>query len=161
MPSWLSIVCALLAVHMFALEALAERAKRAVNAITLYRAPVVMRVLFGTAIVAMVYGAGVVVLSEDFPRDWWVSVLLLGIAVFCAWQWPAEIGVSKSGIFERKWLGLHKRVFEWKDIASATLNPVEDSICVVTKSGATIKHTKYHVDRAGFIAQMKTYSTYL
>ena len=85
MPSWLSIVCALLAVHMFALEALAERAKRA-GAVTLYRAPVVMRVLFGTAIVAMVYGAGVVVLSEDFPRDWWVSVLLLGIAVFCAWQ---------------------------------------------------------------------------
>ena len=66
-----------------------------------------------------------------------------------------------SGIFERKWLGLHKRVFEWKDIASAALNPVEESICVVTKSGATIKHTKYHVDRAGFIAQMKTYSTYL
>src|SRR5438034_2272133 len=28
MPSWLTILCALLAIHLFALEALADRAKR-------------------------------------------------------------------------------------------------------------------------------------
>ena len=40
-------------------------------------------------------------------------------------------------------------------------DPAEDSVCVVTKSGITIKHTKYYADRAGFIAQVKTYRIWL
>jgi hypothetical protein len=160
MRSWLTIVCALLAVHLFALEALAERARR-VGEVTLYRAPIGMRVLFGAAIVAMVYGAGAVVLSENSRRDWWVSILLLVLAMFCASQWPADLGVSKSGIFQREWLGLRTKTFHWEDVASAAPNQAEDSVWVVTKSGVTIKHTKYHVDRAGFIGQMKAYCTWM
>ena len=160
MSSWLTTVCALLAVRLLALEALAERAKRT-SEVTLYRAPIGMRVLLGAAIVGMVYGAGAVVLSENFERDWWVSVMLLVMAMFCALQWPADLGVSKSGILQKQWLGLRTRTFHWADIASAALNSAEDCVWVVTKSGVTIKHTKYHVDRAGFIAQMKTYCTWL
>src|SRR6266700_3147369 len=110
MPSWLTILCALLAVHLFALEALAERAKQ-MGATTLYRAPLGLRILLGTAVIGMVYGAGAVALSREFGRDWWVSVLLLGLAIFCASQWPADLGVSKTGIYEKKWLGLRKRHF--------------------------------------------------
>jgi hypothetical protein len=44
---------------------------------------------------------------------------------------------------------------------TAALNPADDSVWVVTKSGVTIKHTKYHVDRAGFTAQVKNYCTWL
>lgn len=160
LASWVTIVCALLAVRLLALEASAERAKRTSGA-TLYRAPIGMRVLLGAAIVGMVYGAGAVVLSEDFERNWWVSVVLLVMAIFCASQWPADLGVSKSGIFQKQWFGLRTRTFRWEDVASAALNSAEDSVWVVTKSGVTIKHTKYHVDRAGFIAQMKTYCTWL
>lgn len=139
MASWALILCVLLAIHMFALEALAERAKSK-GGITLYRPPVGFRLVLGAALIGMVYGAGVVALSDKFGQDWWVSVLLLGLAIFCASQWPADIGVSESGIFEKKWLGLRKRAFPWEDIASAKLNPVEDSIWVATKSGATIKN---------------------
>ena len=160
MPSWLAIVCALLAVRVFALEALAERAKRT-GEVTLYRAPVGLRVLLGAAIVGMVYGAGAVVLSANFRRDWWVSVLLLAFAIFGVSQWPADLEVSKSGISERKWLGLHSRVFQWQDVASSALATAADSVWVVTKLGATIKHTKYHVDRAGFVAQMKAHCVWL
>jgi hypothetical protein len=39
--------------------------------------------------------------------------------------------------------------------------PDEDSVWVVAKSGATIKHTTYHLDREGFISEMKTYSRWL
>lgn len=160
MPSWLTILCALLAVHLFALEALAERAKRT-GGITLYRAPLGLRILLGAAIIGMVYGAGAVGLSEDFKRDWWVSVLLLALAVFCTSQWPADLGVSKSEIYEKKWLGLRKKRFLWKDVASSAVAPDENSVWVVAKSGATIKHTTYHTDRPGFISQMKTYSRWL
>jgi hypothetical protein len=160
MPSWLTILCALLAVHLFALEALAERAKRAGETI-LYRAPLGLRIILGTALISMVYGARAVALSKELKRDWWVSALLLGLAIFCASQWPADLGVSKAGVYEKKWLGLRKKAFLWKDIASATVAPDEDSVWVVARSGTTIKHTKYHVDRAGFIAQMKTYCRWL
>ena len=160
MPSWLTILCALLAVHLFALEALAERAKRT-GGITLYRAPFGLRILLGAAIIGMVYGAGTVALSKNPRRDSWVSVLLLGLAIFCASLWPADLGVSKSEIYEKKWLGLRKKTFLWKDVASSAVAPDEDSVWVVAKSGATIKHTTYHVDRAGFISQMKTYGRWL
>ena len=160
MPSWLTILCALLAIHLFALEALAERAKRT-GETTLYRAPLGLRILLGTAIIGMVYGAGAVALSKELRRDWWVSVLLLGLAIFCASLWPADLGVSKSEIYEKKWLGLRKKTFLWKDVASSAVAPGEDSVWVVAKSGTTIKHTKYHVDRARFIAQMKTYCRWL
>jgi hypothetical protein len=160
MASWLTIVSALLAVHLFTLEALAERAKRT-GVTTLYRAPLGLRILLGTTIIAMVYGAGAVALSKEPRREWWVSVLLLGLAIFCASQWPADLGVSKTGIYEKKWLGLRKREFLWEHIASSAVAPDEDSVWVVVKSGATIKHTKYHVDRAGFIAQIKTYCRWL
>jgi hypothetical protein len=160
MPSWLTILCALLAIHLFALEALSERAKRT-GETTLYRAPLGLRILLGSAIIAMVYGTGAVALSKEFRRDWWVSVLLLGMAIFCASQWPADLGVSKSGIYEKKWLGLRKKVFLWVDTASSAAAPDEDSVWVVAKSGAIIKHTKYHVDRAGFVAQIKTHCRWL
>ena len=74
MPSSLTILCALLAVHLFALEALAERAKRT-GATTLYRAPRGLRILLGAAIIGMAYGAGAVALSKELRREWWVGVL--------------------------------------------------------------------------------------
>jgi hypothetical protein len=104
----------------------------------------------------MVYGAGAVALSHDFNRDWWVSALLFAMAIFCVSQWPADLGVSKAGIYEQNWLGLRKRTFRWEEIASATVDPSDDSVSIVSKSGVTIKHSKYHVDRDGFIAQVKT-----
>src|ERR1700722_6817343 len=128
MLSWLTIGCALLAVYLFALEALAERAKRTRQTI-LYRAPLGLRVLLGLGIIVMVYGAGSQALSDNSKHDWWVSVLLLGLAILCAATWPAELGVSKSGLYEKKWLGLHKRAFQWKEIASAALDPSENSVC--------------------------------
>jgi hypothetical protein len=160
MPDGLTILCALLAAHLFALEALAERAKRT-GGITLYRAPLGLRILLGAAIIGMVYGAGTVALSKNVRRDSWVAVLLLGLALFCASQWPADLGVSKSEIYEKKWLGLRKKTFLWKDVASSAVAPDEDSVWVVAKSGAAIKHTTYHLDRAGFISEMKTYSRWL
>ena len=87
--------------------------------------------------------------------------MLFGMAMFCASQWPADLGVSESGIFEKKWFGIRKRMFQWQDVASAALDPAENSVCVVTKSGITIKHTMFHADRAGFIAQVKNYGIWL
>jgi hypothetical protein len=112
---------------LVAWEASAERAKRKA-AVTLYRAIIGLRVLFGGGTIAMLYGAGAVARSDNFRRDWWVSVLLFGLAMFCASQWPADLEISESRIFEKRWFGIRKRVFQWQDVASATSDPVEASL---------------------------------
>jgi hypothetical protein len=155
MPSWLTIVTAGLAIHWFAAEARAERAKRT-GEITLYRAPLGLRMLLGVASLALVYGAGTVALSSNARHDWWVSGLLFAMAVFCLSQWPADLGLSKAGIYEQKWFGIHRRTFRWEEITSATHTPADDCVSIVSNSGYTIKHSKYHVDRTGFIAEVKT-----
>jgi hypothetical protein len=99
MRSGIAILCALLAVYVLVWEASAERAKRkGAVTVTLYRATIGFRVLLGAGTLVMVYGAGAVDRSDNFRRDWWVSVLSFGLAVFCASQWPADLGVSESGI---------------------------------------------------------------
>ena len=160
MPSRLTILLAGIAVQWFAIEARAERARRA-GETTLYRAPLGLRVLFGVALSGMVYGAGVFAFSGNFNRDWWVSASLVVTAFLCLSQWPADLGVSKTGIYEKQWFGLRKREFSWQEIASAAFNPSDESVSIVSKSGVTIKHAKYHVDRAGFIAQVKSYCRWL
>jgi hypothetical protein len=120
-----------------------------------------MRILFGASILLLVYGAGRVALSEDLTQDWWVSGLLLALAILCAFYWPADLELSESGIYERKWLGLQMRRFAWRDVASAAPNLADDSIDLVTNSGITIRHTKYHVDRAAFVAQVKAHCRWL
>src|SRR6266576_6927871 len=52
--------------------------------------------------------------------------LVAGLAIFCASPWPADLGVSKSEIYEKKWLGLRKKTFLWKDVASSAVAPDED-----------------------------------
>lgn len=160
MPSWLTIVVTGTAVHWIGIEARAERAKRK-GEVTLYRAPLGLRLLFGLALPAMVYGAGEVALSDNFKHEWWVSTLLFAMAIFCALQWPPNLGVSDAGIYEENWLGLRRKSFRWEEIASAMESPSDDSVSVVSNSGATIKHTKYQVDRAGFIIQVKSYCRWL
>lgn len=68
MPSWLNIVVASLAIHLFALEALAERAKQTGQIICVVR-PLGPRILIGAAIIAMAYGAGTETLSDDSEHD--------------------------------------------------------------------------------------------
>jgi hypothetical protein len=160
MPSWLTILVSGIAVYWLANEARVERAKRD-GEITLYRLGLGLRVLIVLAVPTMLYGAGAVAFSRNFSRDWWVSASLLALAVFFISQWPSDLGVSSVGIYEEKWFGLSKRTFRWEEIASAMANASEDSIWIVSKSGVTIKHSKYHVDRNGLIAQLKKYCNWL
>jgi len=154
MPGWLTTFVAGIAVYWLANEARVERVKRR-GEITLYRPALGLRVLFGLAVLTMIYGAGAVALSQNFSRDWWVCALLLALAFFCISEWPSDLGVSSAGIYEAKWFGLRKRIFRWEEIASATADAAEDSVWIVSKSGITIKHSRYHVDRNGFITHQQ------
>lgn len=152
--SWLTILAAILLVRWLGFEAVTERATRRGDALV-FRAPLGLRLLFGVSLPGMVYAAGAVALSENGRADWWLSAMFLFFASLIAFVWPPDISVSNEGISERKWLGLRKRIIHWNEVEYATANPSDDSLEVVSKSGFTIKHTKYHAGRADFAKEVK------
>lgn len=158
--SWLTVLAAILLVRWLGFEAVTERAVRKGN-LLLFRAPTGLRLLFGFSLPGMVYAAGAVVLSQDSRRDWWLSIIFIGFATLIAYIWPADIGLSKSAIYEQKWLGLWKKTVPWEDVDYATADPADNSVEVVSKSGVSIRHTKYHVDRRDFLAEIRNRCRFL
>jgi hypothetical protein len=151
--SWLSVLATILLVRWLALEAFTESAIKKGEELV-YRPPFGIRFLFGTATPGFIYAAGAVLLSKGQRENWWLSGMFLGFALLIVCVWPADIGLSKSHIYARKWLGVWKRAFRWEDVDYATVDPSDDSVDVVSKGGLRIKHTRYHVDRRGFIREV-------
>lgn len=154
--SWLFVLAAILLVRWIAFESFAERAISKGDEV-LFRPPFVLRLLFGFTLPGFNYAAGAVALSENSRQDWWLSAMFISFAILIAFVWPADIGVSKSAIYERKWLGLWKKTVRWEDVDYATSDPTDNSVEVVAKSGFKIRHTKYHVDRGDFLAELKNH----
>jgi hypothetical protein len=152
-PSWITILASLLLIRWLAVEALAERAIRR-GAVLLFRAPLGLRLLFGFCIPGFVYGAASAA-AQNFRANWWLSATFLFFAVFTLAVWPADIGISASGVFEHKYLGLQKRAICWEDAAYAATDPGEKSVTVGSKAGLEIRHTKYHVDRFRFVEELR------
>jgi hypothetical protein len=152
--SWITVVAVVLLVRWLAWEASAERAVQKSD-VLVFRAPALLRILFGFAVPTMVYGAGSVVASGKFRQEWWVSLTLLVMAVSIVWMWPSDIRLSNDGIVQRRLLGLWARRFAWGDVEYLRPDPSEDSFEVVSTAGRAIKHTKYHVDRERFVAEVK------
>ena len=153
--SWLFVLAAILLVRWIAVEASGERAVRTKDEV-LFRPPFGLRLLFGIALPGLIYATGAVALSRDSQKDWWLSAMFMGFAILIAFVWPADIGVSKSVIYERKWLGLWKKTIRWEDVDYVAADPTDNSVEVVSKGGSKIRHTKYHVDRRRFLEELKT-----
>jgi hypothetical protein len=148
--SWLYALAAILLVRWIPFEAFAERAIRRREAV-LFRPPLGLRLLFGIAMPGLIYAAGAVALSRSSTRDWWLSGIFIGFAVLLAFEWPADIGVSRSAICSgtmEKSNPMGGRGLRYRD-------PTDNSVAVVSKCGLKIRHTKYHVDRADFVAEIK------
>ena len=152
--SWLFVIAAILLVRWLAFEAISERAAKNGDEL-LFRAPLGLRLLFGFALPGLVYAAGAVALSRGSRDEWWLSAIFIGFAILIAVVWPSDIRISNSAIDERKYLGLLKRSIRWEDVDYVVVDPADDSVEVVSKAGFTVKHTKYHVDRAEFLAKLK------
>jgi hypothetical protein len=120
-----------------------------------------MRILFSAGTVAMFYGAMVVAPSKDAARDWWVSTLLVGLGMFAVASWPAEIGVSDSASYIKKLFRSRKNKLRVERDRVRCLLSCEKSVGVVSKSGCTIRHTMYDIDRTGFISQLEAKGQWL
>lgn len=144
--SWLFVLAAILLVRWIAFEAFAERAIRKGDE-ALFRAPFGLRLLFGVALPGFIYAAGAVASSRNSNEHWWLSGMFIGFAVLIAYAGPPDIGVSKSAIYEQKWLGLWKERVQWENVDYATADPTDDSVNVALRRFWPAWHAEELLDR--------------
>jgi hypothetical protein len=156
--SGITIIISIAAINWLTLEAIWTKSKIR-KGVTVYSAPKGLKALFGIAIAFALYGALESVLSS--PRQWWLSVGLVAFAGFWIYFFPATILVSQKGITSIKGFGVRKLEMDWRDIDAIYSNPEDRSIIVQDKWQRQITHTIYNVDRAGFIDQVRTFSSCL
>jgi len=149
--SALLIFLVLLAVHWFALDARFS-VPRTSNSYTKYPMSFGMKFLFSCSVPLLVYGA----IANFYSKagETWVSILLLSIAAFCAYNMPPTILCSQDRVISVQWYGAKKTSVEWSDVISVWRNPEDDSITITGKSGERIIYTRFNVGRAQFLNQI-------
>ena len=145
------ILLAIGAINWFSLQARWAR-PRTHDGYTEYPIPTALRLLLSIAISFLIYGSIANVLNHDGER--WVSVLLIGVALFCLYFTPPTILCSRNQLVSIKWYGIKKVSVNWPDVISVYLNPEDNSITVRDKFDHTIVHTKYNAGRSQFIDQI-------
>src|SRR5579883_1854408 len=94
-------------------EALWSKAKKRAGKI-IYPLARSFRCLLLLGIPTLTYGAVDSYVRQ--PKDWWLSALLLTIALFAAFVFPATIVVSQEKIVSRKWFGIRQVQINWGEI---------------------------------------------
>ncbi len=148
---WLPIAAAIFAARFVAGEAVFEHASRRGNTLV-FRPVLGLRLLFGTGIPLCLYATPQVV-KEGTP---WLAAIGLGGAVGLFLLWRGTILVDASSIRETRWFGLRRISIPWGEVQFAG-DDLENSVTVRTKDDRVIQHTRYHVDRRGFIEALKQY----
>jgi hypothetical protein len=150
--SMLTITVSIGAVSWFAIEALWTRAKTR-DGYCVYCAPKGLRILYFSAVPAFIYGAIVNCLNDSGER--WVSLLLLACTTSFIYAFPATILVSQKQIMSVRWFGIKTTKMDWREADCIYLIPENNSVVVQDKQQRRIVHTAHHIDRAGFIEQVR------
>ena len=149
-PSAILTVLSIGAVNWFAFEARWAKPK-ARDGYTEYSIPFGLKLVFLIVVPLLIYGALDNALCQH--GETWVSVMLLGIALFCAYFTPATILCSSNRLISLKWYGIKKITMNWSDVISVYRDPQDNSVVVRDKSNRTIVHSAYNVGRAEFVRQ--------
>jgi hypothetical protein len=139
------------AINWFSLQARWARPRNR-DGYTEYPVPAALRLLLSIAISCLIYGSIANFLNRGSER--WVSLLLIGLALFCLYFTPPTIVCSREQLVSIKWYGIKKITMNWSEVISVYLNPQDNSITVRDKLGHTIVHTNYNVGRPQFIEQV-------
>lgn len=150
-PTAIVAVLSIGAVHWFAFEARWAKPK-ARDGYTEYSIPVGLKLVLAIVVPLLIYGALDNALRQH--GETWVSILLLVIALFCAYFTPATILCSSDRLISVKLYGIKRVTMNWPDVISVYRTPEDNSVVVRDQSNHTIVHSAYNVGRAEFIRQV-------
>jgi hypothetical protein len=148
----LTMILSIGAIHWFAAEALWEKSKTR-NLYKEYPIPLGLRLLFAVIIPLFIYGS-----IDNIRRGGriWTSALLLAFVLFWTFFTPPKILFSAERIVSIKWYGFKKTTINWRDVIGVFSNPGDNSIVIRDKLDHTIVHTRYNIDRTGFLEQINS-----
>jgi hypothetical protein len=152
--SWVTILVVIFVLRWVALEATFQNAKKK-GVQHVFPAALSLRLLIVVAIPLFLYGSVQSLRSAD---DWWVSIILLGFGVGAILFFPATIKVDSENIIKEPYIGFIVASIKWEDVDYSIPDHESNSIRVVSKSGKTIEHSKFHVDRDLFLQQVKMHT---
>ena len=152
---WLPVAAAVFAARFIAGEALFEHASRRGDT-TVFRPVLGLRILFGIGIPFLLYETPQVVRIGGLFDVMLGLIVGVGGATAAFLFWTGTILVDSSSIRETRWFGLKRTRIPWSEVQFAG-NDVENTVTIRSKDDKLIKHTQYHVDRAGFIEALKQY----
>src|SRR5438445_4911426 len=149
--SAIEIGVVIFAVRFIGGEAVFERASRRGD-IRVFRPVLGLRLLFGIGIALIL-----LTMSEEGIKSSTLlsDVLALGVIIIIVVVFPGTIFVDPTSILENRWFGLKRTQIPWNEVSFA--GDDAENITVRSKDDHIIRHTKYHVDRRGFIAALKQY----
>jgi hypothetical protein len=150
-PSAVLTLLSIGALNWFALEARWAKPKAKEGYIE-YSIPFGLKLVFSTVVPLLIYGALANIVDQHGEQ--WVSLLLVAIALFCAYFTPATILCSSERLISVKWYGIKKIAMNWSEVVSVYRDPQDDSIVVRDKLDRTIVHSMYNVGRVEFIEQI-------
>jgi len=148
----LMVFCALLILKWVALEATSELSMSD-GTTTLFRPVLGLRLLFGLGLPFSLYAIANIIESHGNPKWAFVTFALLFIAIMLVW--PPTLKLTPQGIRSTSWFGITTKGFRWSEIDYAAIRPASHSIEVVSRDGAKIVHTQYHVDASGFLELLR------
>jgi len=103
-----------------------------------------IRLLCGIMAPIFLYGAGVVALSPNRNKDWWVSLILLSLSGVCLWLWPEEIVISSTGVSQKRFFGFGKKQIGWSDVDYIADDHAK-GVIIASKNGLKIVLTPLRV----------------
>ena len=153
MNSWISIAVSLLAIYLASNEGRWQLARRkGVNLI--YAVGWFVRSIYLVGVFAYP------VLAAMPSNDRFTAAGLLIIPITLVVTWPKTIVLNEQGVTELRWGGLLKRSVVWSNVMHGVRiqTSQESEVQLILGRGSPIVHSKYHVDRSGFVREISKHT---
>jgi hypothetical protein len=150
--SAIEIAAVIFAVRFVSGEAAFEHASRRGD-LLVFRPVLGLRLLIGLAIVVVLL---TILEAAPEPHEVLWGSLLIAMMIGIYAVMPGTILVDRTSIRETRWFGLRRTRILWSEVSSAAPD-IDNAVMVRAKDGRGIKHSRYHVDRAGFIQTLRMY----
>lgn len=115
----------------------------------IFRAGIGIRVLFGIGII----GFSTLTLSSIGHEEVWLLAIGAALVICGCFAWPATVMISEQGVQRSLWWR-GALTIPWNDISGIERNAGGDTQ-VFGKSGQSITFTRFHVDPARFVEEVK------
>jgi len=115
--------------------------------------PVVLPAKMFFALGAAIFGSVAVALSVASGHSAWVRLCLVILGIWLFSYWPWTVALDREGISKRSYFGV-RRLIPWSEVARLLYRERYEDYVAVSRGGAIMWFSSFHVDPARFEAEV-------